>query len=94
MRRFGGPSTRVAAWSLMLALVLTACGGDDDAGGGATETGAGGNEPAAELAGSITIDGSSTVAPVSEAIAEEFRTEHGGVQVSVGTSGTGGGFKK
>ena len=40
------------------------------------------------------IDGSSTVAPISEAIAEEFRNEQPGVEVTVGTSGTGGGFKK
>jgi phosphate transport system substrate-binding protein len=74
--------------TLAIALVATAWGGDDDAGGG---TGAGGE---ASLSGSITIDGSSTVAPVSEAVAEEFRKEQSGVQVTVGTSGTGGGFTK
>jgi phosphate transport system substrate-binding protein len=40
------------------------------------------------------IDGSSTVAPITEAIAEEFRKEQSDVQVTVGTSGTGGGFTK
>jgi phosphate transport system substrate-binding protein len=74
--------------TLAIALVATACGGDDDAGGG---TGTGGE---ASLSGSIAIDGSSTVAPVTEAIAEEFRKEQSGVQVTVGTSGTGGGFTK
>jgi phosphate transport system substrate-binding protein len=72
--------------TLAIALVATACGGDDDAGG----TGTGGTS----LSGSIVIDGSSTVAPVTEAIAEEFRKEQAGVQVTVGTSGTGGGFTK
>lgn len=43
----------------------------------------------------IGIDGSSTVYPVTEAVAEEFMdTRRGEVQVTVGVSGTGGGFKK
>ena len=46
------------------------------------------------LSGTIKIDGSSTVYPVSEAVAEEFRTEAPKVKVTVGVSGTGGGFKK
>jgi phosphate transport system substrate-binding protein len=73
--------------TLALALLAAACGGADDAGGG----GSGG---ATNLSGKVVIDGSSTVAPISEAIAEEFRKEQSGVQVSVGTSGTGGGFTK
>ena len=82
--------TRRRGWllglTLAIALAATACGGDDDAGGGTA------GEPG--LAGNIAIDGSSTVAPVSEAVAEEFRKEQSGVQVTVGTSGTGGGFTK
>jgi phosphate transport system substrate-binding protein len=82
--------TRRRGWllglTLAIALVAAACGGDDDAGGGS----AGGTA----LSGSIVIDGSSTVAPVTEAIAEEFRKEQSGVEVTVGTSGTGGGFTK
>ncbi len=46
------------------------------------------------LSGNITIDGSSTVAPISKAVAEEFAKTNPGVKVPVGTSGTGGGFKK
>ena len=46
------------------------------------------------LNGSIKIDGSSTVYPITEAIAEEFRNEAPDVKVTVGVSGTGGGFKK
>ena len=46
------------------------------------------------LSGTVKIDGSSTVFPISEAVAEEFGKKHGGVKVTVGTSGTGGGFKK
>ncbi|MGB3135288.1 MAG: PstS family phosphate ABC transporter substrate-binding protein [Nodosilinea sp.] len=42
----------------------------------------------------IQIDGSSTVFPISEAMAEEFMAENRGTQVTVGVSGTGGGFKK
>ena len=44
--------------------------------------------------GSIEIDGSSTVYPVTEAVAEEFRKVQRGVNVNVGVSGTGGGFKR
>jgi phosphate transport system substrate-binding protein len=45
--------------------------------------------------GLVKIDGSSTVFPVTEAVAEEFQKESGGkVKVTVGISGTGGGFKK
>lgn len=46
------------------------------------------------LSGSIKIDGSSTVYPITEAVAEEFRNEQPDVQVTIGVSGTGGGFKK
>jgi phosphate transport system substrate-binding protein len=42
----------------------------------------------------IKIDGSSTVFPISEAMAEEFMAQNRGTQVTVGVSGTGGGFKK
>jgi phosphate transport system substrate-binding protein len=42
----------------------------------------------------ITIDGSSTVFPITEAMAEEFQRENPGTRVTVGISGTGGGFKK
>ena len=44
--------------------------------------------------GSIKIDGSSTVYPITEAIAEEFRDVEPNVKVTIGISGTGGGFKK
>ncbi len=47
-----------------------------------------------ELTGTIKIDGSSTVFPVTEAVAEEFRTAQPKVKVTIGVSGTGGGFKK
>ena len=54
-------------------------------------------EPAKEevkLSGEIKIDGSSTVFPITEAIAEEFRAVYPDVKIPVGVSGTGGGFKK
>jgi phosphate transport system substrate-binding protein len=70
-----------------LALGVAACGSssDDD-----SSSGGGGGD----LSGSIRIDGSSTVAPLTEAMAEEFMAENSGVRVTVGTSGTGGGFEK
>ena len=42
----------------------------------------------------INVDGSSTVFPITEAVAEEFQIEHKDIMVTVGISGTGGGFKK
>ncbi|QBS38667.1 PstS family phosphate ABC transporter substrate-binding protein [Thermaerobacter sp. FW80] len=71
------------AATLAAALVLGACGGG----------GAGGGE-GGQLSGTITIDGSSTVYPITQAVAEEFMAEHPGVNVTVGVSGTGGGFQK
>ena len=44
--------------------------------------------------GVIRIDGSSTVYPITEAVAEEYQKERGAAKVTVGISGTGGGFKK
>jgi len=49
---------------------------------------------ATALTGDIKIDGSSTVYPITEAVAEEFRAEQPRVNITVGVSGTGGGFKK
>lgn len=69
------------------ALVLAACGGDGDAD---ATSGDGGEN----LSGSVVIDGSSTVFPLSSAAAELFMGENPDVQVSVGQSGTGGGFEK
>jgi phosphate transport system substrate-binding protein len=46
------------------------------------------------LKGEVKLDGSSTVFPIAEAAAEEFQKEYPNVRVTVGLSGTGGGFKK
>ena len=48
----------------------------------------------ANLKGTVEIDGSSTVYPISEAVAEEFNELYPNVRVNVGVSGTGGGFKR
>lgn len=48
----------------------------------------------APLTGTVKIDGSSTVFPITEAIAEEYRAAQPKVRVNIGVSGTGGGFKK
>jgi phosphate transport system substrate-binding protein len=84
-------SPRLDAMSLMAvsALLLAGCGG-----GGEPEEGAQPAEGEQRLSGEIIIDGSSTVAPLSEPIAAMFQQEHPDVRVSVGTSGTGGGFEK
>ena len=56
--------------------------------------GCGGSKQGTGLKGEILVDGSSTVAPISQAVAEEFSKENSDVNVSVGISGTGGGLKK
>ena len=71
----------------MLALLLTLAG-----------CGGGGDQKASSspdnLSGEIKVDGSSTVLPITTAMAEEFNREHHNVRVPVGQSGTGGGFRR
>ena len=97
------------AWSvaLLLSLVLVigalACGSEETAAPAPATSEQTTTAPAqasqlaatmAKLSGTIEIDGSSTVFPVSEAVAEEFHKIHPDVRVNVGVSGTGGGFKR
>ena len=65
-----------------LALALTACGGDAEGG------------EATDVTGEVTVDGSSTVFPMTQAAAELFREEAPNVKVAVGQAGTGGGFER
>ena len=83
--------TVVTAAFLGLLLVTAACGdSDDDATGGASD-----DTGLSSLKGSIKMDGSSTVAPVMKVAAEDFQAAtKNGVTVTVGVSGTGGGFEK
>lgn len=67
------------SFSLSALVALAACGGDAPAGG---------------LTGSVEIDGSSTVFPIMEAVVEDFQIANRGVRVTVGISGTGGGFRR
>lgn len=74
------PHTHAAFGLVAAAFLLAGCGGGDAGQDG--------------LSGTVAIDGSSTVFPVTEAMAEEFQRANRGVRVTVGVSGTGGGFKK
>jgi phosphate transport system substrate-binding protein len=65
--------------SVVTAIFLISCGGTSERDG---------------LTGRVAIDGSSTVYPITEAIAEEYIREHPRVRITVGTSGSGGGFQK
>lgn len=67
--------------AVVLTLALAACGGGNGAGGEGT-------------AGEVVSDGSSTVQPLTAAAGEMFSGENPKAHVSVGTSGTGGGFEK
>jgi phosphate transport system substrate-binding protein len=92
---------RIGALTLVAAFALGACSG----GGAATTapTAAPGSvapesvapeSAAPALSGTVTIDGSSTVFPITAAVAEDFQIANPGVQVPTALSGTGGGFKK
>lgn len=79
---------------VLLALVLmaaAACGGDD---GGAANTPTASGIDYRSLRGEVRVDGSSTVFPISEAVAEEFSKIAPNVRANVAFSGTGGGFEK
>lgn len=67
-------------------MIVASCSGTNKSGDG---EGAGN-----ALSGNVLIDGSSTVYPLSEAVAEEFRAVAPEVRVTIGSSGTGAGFKK
>ena len=67
----------------VLALALSACGGQADAGSGDGDG----------ASGSVSVDGSSTVFPLSTAAAELLNEENPAIQVTVGEAGTGGGFE-
>ncbi|MDX2244824.1 MAG: PstS family phosphate ABC transporter substrate-binding protein [Leptolyngbyaceae cyanobacterium bins.302] len=79
-----------------VSLVVTACAGNQTSnqGGGTGTASPAATTGASNLSGSVLIDGSSTVFPISEAMAEEFQKVNPNVKVTVGSSGTGGGFKK
>jgi len=83
----GSKALAIAAMFVVVALAVVGCSSS-----GTKSSTAGGNGE--ELSGTIKIDGSSTVGPISEAVAEEFMALHPDVRVTVGISGTGGGFKK
>ena len=81
---------KVAAALAIPTLLLTACGGQNESG---TDSAASGG---AAASGEVRVDGSSTVGPLTAAAGELFKAtpEGAGVNISVGQSGTGGGFKK
>jgi phosphate transport system substrate-binding protein len=87
IRQLSRARATAVATVVAVGLTLTACGGSDDGGGG------GGGEGEA-VSGAVAIDGSSTVEPLSSAAAELFMEENPEADVTVGTSGTGGGFEK
>lgn len=84
--------------ALGASLALAACGSDETETGDEATTGSEATETAesgdAQLTGSVSGDGSSTVAPITEGLIEEYAGVQPDVQVSAGVSGTGGGFEK
>lgn len=76
--------------SLSAVLLLAACGNDSE-----DKNSAGANEETSEsITGSVQVDGSSTVFPIMEGIAEEFSIENPKARATIGVSGSGGGFEK
>ena len=81
--------------ALVFAVGAAGCGREDDSDSGSDANAANAaEEGGGDLSGDIVVDGSSTVAPLTTAAAERFAEVEPGVRVSVGTSGTGGGFEK
>lgn len=72
----------------LLSMFMISCGNGDTQGNSNSDS------SAPSLKGDINIDGSSTVYPITEAVAEDFSAENPDVHISVAESGTGGGFKK
>ncbi|WP_219582354.1 PstS family phosphate ABC transporter substrate-binding protein [Trichococcus shcherbakoviae] len=77
------------AMALTIGATLAACGNGD---GTTTESGAATESTTAS--NSILVDGSSTVFPIMEAVAEEFSIANPDLKATIGVSGTGGGFEK
>lgn len=86
-------SGRLAALALVAGAALAACSSTATA-TGAPKGSVAGSSATAELTGKVTIDGSSTVYPITEAVAEEFQKANPNIKVTVAFAGTGGGFKK
>ena len=74
--------------------LLVACNGGEPKGGGASGQPSAAAPKTSAAPQIVQIDGSSTVAPITEAVAEEFQKANPGKKVTMGISGTGGGFKK
>jgi phosphate transport system substrate-binding protein len=79
----------VLATTGALALGVAACGNDNS-----SDSGSAAASDGQKVSGPIAIDGSSTVYPFAQAAAEEFQAANPDVKVTVGESGTGGGFEK
>jgi phosphate transport system substrate-binding protein len=80
----------LALATVMLAVAVAGCGRSSSNSGSATTQASSGPK----LSGRIEVDGSSTVGPLVTAAAEDFQNQNPGVQVTVGISGTGGGFER
>ncbi|GAA5430806.1 PstS family phosphate ABC transporter substrate-binding protein [Haloarcula japonica] len=74
-------------------LALAGCVQNTSRGDGSGSDGSGSDGDSDGLSGQVIIKGSSTVFPISDAMAEEFMEEHGNVNVTVDSTGSGGGFE-
>jgi phosphate transport system substrate-binding protein len=81
---------RARALTLLIGLMLAGCGSERES----AREGGGETSAPSDLTGRIQADGSSTVGPYTTAAAERFQRENPDVQVTVGVSGTGGGFER
>lgn len=84
-------------WVAAAALAIVGCNPPADQESTTTTTGTTGTTTtaaASDLSGPVVIDGSSTVYPIAQAMAEDFKNDNSGVQMTVNSSGTGSGFQK
>lgn len=103
-RELSGSLCRLWAGLLLVGILCSGCikpassppanmSGTSSAGGAGTDSDPA-SKPAEELTGQISVEGSSTVFPITQAISREFEGKHPGVQVPVAGNGTTAGFKK
>jgi phosphate transport system substrate-binding protein len=81
---------RILALLFTLTLIAAACGDDDDDGG---DDAAASDDGGGDVSGEVNVTGSSTVEPISTAVAELFQEQNGDVTVNVDGPGTGDGFE-
>ncbi len=94
MKQVRTAATLCALGAVFFAVVPVGCRFESQNGSAPQLNETGGAPAAGGQVQAITVDGSSTVYPISQAVAEAYKANKPGIEISVGLAGTGGGFKK